>query len=120
MVIITSLLTAPTAPPEAFNITVINTTALDLSWDAPPEDQRNGDITNYTLSCDEMVGDSSLLVDTIPFPLLVAETGSVSLVYDGFRPGTPITCSVRASNFAGTGPPAIETVTTLEERKLKI
>ena len=109
---------APTAPPDNFTIEVINSTTLELSWDPPPADQQNGAITNYTVSCNELVGGSSSLVTTIEFPRVIAENGSVYLILEGFRPGTPITCTVSASNFAGTGPVATRTQTTLEERKL--
>ncbi len=63
-----------------------------------------------------MVDGAYLTVTTITFLPPVPENDTVSSELDGFRPGTPITCNVSASNFAGTGPPAIETVTTIEER----
>ena len=60
-----------------------------------------------------------MLITSIKFPLVVAENSSVSLTYDTFRPGTPVSCSVSASNFAGTGPAATATATTLEAREYR-
>ena len=79
-----SLFIAPTAPPENFIITVINSTALELQWDLPPEEHRNGIIVGYTLSCEEMISDEYLLVISPDFPLIVNENGSVSLILNGF------------------------------------
>ena len=111
------LFIAPTAPPENFIITAINSTALQLQWDLPPEEHRNGIIIRYTLSCEEMISDEYLLVTSPDFPLIVNENGSVSLVLNGFRPGTPINCTVSASNAAATGPSTTSSATTDEERE---
>ena len=108
---------APTAPPDNFTISVISSTALNMSWNLPPKEYQNGAITNYTLTCNETVGDVSLLVNS-SFPMLITQNDSMSIVRSGFRPGTLITCSVSASNHAGTGPPATSSATTDEEREL--
>ena len=95
-----SVFIAPTAPPENFIIIVINSTALKLQWDLPPEEHRNGIIIAYTLSCEEMISDEYLLVSSPDFPLIVTENGPVSLILNGFRPGTAFNCAVSASNLA--------------------
>ena len=64
-----------------------------------------------------MISDEYLLVSSPDFPLIVNENGSVSLILNGFRPGTPINCTVSASNVAATGPSITSSAITDEERK---
>ena len=64
-----------------------------------------------------MINDEYLLVTSPDFPLIVNENGSVSLILNGFRPGTPINCTVSATNLAATGPSTTNSATTDEERK---
>ena len=64
-----------------------------------------------------MISDEYLLVTSPDFPLIVNENGSVSLILNGFRPGTPINCTVSASNSAGIGPSTTSSTITDEERK---
>ena len=90
---------------------------MELQWDLPPEEHRNGIIISYTLSCEEMINDQYLLVTSPDFPLIVNENGSVSLILNGFRPGTPVNCTVSATNLAATGPSTTSSATTDEERE---
>ena len=62
-----------------------------------------------------MISDEYLLVTSPDFPLIVNNNGSVSLILNGFRPGTPINCTVSASNLAATGPSTTSSATTEEE-----
>ena len=64
-----------------------------------------------------MISEEYLLVSSPDFPLIVNENGSVSLILNGFKPGTPINCTVSASNAAGTGPSTTSSATTDEERE---
>ena len=64
-----------------------------------------------------MISDEYLLVTSPDFPLIVNNNGSVSLILNGFRPGTPINCTVSASNAAGIGPSITSSAITDEERK---
>ena len=107
---------APTASPTNFVISSVNSTALSLAWNPPPQEHRNGLIIKYTLTCYETVNGSSYLVKSPVFPYTVNNNNSsVDLVLNGFRPGTIINCSVTASNEAGTGPAAHDDAITQEE-----
>ena len=106
---------APTAPPTNFVISSVNSTALSLAWNPPPQEHRNGLIIKYTLTCYETVNGSSYLVTSPIFPYTVNNNGSIDLVLNGFRPGTIINCSVTASNDAGTGPAAHDDTITQEQ-----
>ena len=108
---------APTAPPENFVMSAINSTAISFQWELPPVDQRNGIITRYTLSCQEYIKQMFYSLDA-SFPLDIYENTSISLVINEFRPGTLIACTVTSSNEAGTGPPAYFNISTVEQGKL--
>ena len=64
-----------------------------------------------------MISDEYLLVTSPDFPLIVNKNGSVSLILNGFRPGTAFNCTVSASNLAATGPSTTSSATTDEERE---
>ena len=116
--LISLYIVAPTAPPSDFAITSVNATSLSMDWSPPPLEDRNGEITNYTLTCFETVGGEVMTVTTPQFPITVETDDALTL--NGFRPGTFINCSIAASNVAGMGPPAIDDITTEEQRRLLI
>ncbi len=68
--------------------------------------QRNGNITNYTLTCEP----------TIPSVLPFTVT-DLSTTVEGFTPYTNYTCQVLGRNTAGEGPPASNTIQTPEDGK---
>ena len=41
--------TAPTAPPTAFHLVVLNSTAIEVQWESPPYDHINGVLRGYKL-----------------------------------------------------------------------
>ena len=75
---------------------------VTFSWAPPDVALRNGEITEYTITCDS---DGSRAVS-----VTVAEAGSHNV--EGFSPSTTYNCSVVATNSAGSGPPASLTFTT--------
>ena len=91
---------APTGGPVGLEA-VPSSTGLQLSWSPPEPQLRNGEITSYTISCSS----SSSSTDT---------TSITEYIVTGLSPNTEYTCSVRATNSAGTGPPETVTATTLE------
>ena len=114
------LLIAPTAPPENFMMSAINSTAILFQWELPPVDKRNGIITRYTLNCQEYINQMFYSINT-SFPLDIYENNSISLVIDKFRPGTLIACTVTSSNErGGAGVPAYSNVTTNEQGKFQM
>ena len=83
-----------------------------FSWDLPLIGE---DVTNYTLICYEIINDISYLVDS---PFAVDMKDSVNLILNKFRPGTPLNCSLDATNNIGTGSPIFGTTITHEQGNL--
>ena len=95
---------APTGGPDGLEAAP-SSTSLQLSWSPPKPPLRNGEITSYTISCSSS-SSSSPSTDT---------TSDTEYTVTGLSPNTEYTCSVRATNSAGTGPPETVTETTLED-----
>ena len=80
---------------------------VQLSWEPPALLNRNGDITNYNLTC--MAG----------MNIVTANYNSAgTYILSGFEALTTYTCRVHARNSAGGGPPATLTATTMEDGML--
>ena len=99
----------PPGSPLNFTLSKINSTAIMLSWIQPLVGE---DITNYNLSCYEMINGIFYFVDSF---LVVSANRSINVVLNNFRPGTPIDCSVKAISNIGAGKSAFGTTTTYEE-----
>ena len=98
---------APSGSPEKFEA-VAGQRQVVFTWSPPPVTQRNGVITNYTLSCS-------------PSPSSLPQSPSsqsVSLTVTGFSPNTLYSCSLVATNSQGSGPPSNISFTTLEDCKI--
>ena len=81
-------------------------TMLHFSWDPPPENKQNGNITNYRLSC-----------NPDPFggvPKVFHQSSNVDVILDGFKPATRYQCRVSAGTPAGYGPDDTMPIMTLE------
>ena len=77
---------------------------VQFSWEPPALLNRNGDITNYNLTC--IAGMS----------IVTANYNSAgTYILSGFEALTTYTCRVHARNSAGGGPPATLTATTMED-----
>ena len=81
----------------------LNNTVLSLMWEPVDEDEQNGDILSYTLTCS--------IGSDVAFELNVtATTEEIELgVYEA---DTTYSCEIYASNSVGNGPSATITVTT--------
>ena len=93
---------APSGAPENFDASIENTVATFI-WDPPAEDEQNGDIVSYFLSCN--------IGSTVQFQLNL--TDSVEEVAVGvYETSSTYTCTISASNSAGEGPTASDSFTT--------
>ena len=79
-------------------------TNVTFSLSEPAPGHRNGNITSYTITCQQS-GTNHALIQKI-----VDMAGSVTV--EGFRPYVDYTCSVTASNSQGPGPAATESFKT--------
>ena len=87
-------------------VTASGSRALQLSWDPPEEDKRNGEITGYQVECNGIMPLNDITGNTI--------------TVENLTPITSYDCSVSASNVAGNGPNASITGTTAEEGKQSV
>ena len=97
------VLTGPTAAPEDFNITAVGPTSLLFSWSPPPEEERNGIIILYNLTCQAQTHNISMIFSTAGVRLL-----------DGFRPATAYNCSLYSATSGGSGPQISHTIATFD------
>jgi len=94
--------TAPTGAPVNF-FAALNNTVLSLMWEPVNEDEQNGEILSYTLTC-SIGSDVAFELD------LTATVEEIELgVYEA---DATYSCEIYASNSAGNGPSATITVTT--------
>ena len=97
---------APTGPPLGLTTEAIGARNISFTWQPPEPHLQNGKIIFHTIACSP--------IPLSPFPL-VTETKTV--MFGGFSPFTTYSCSVRATNSAGTGPPAYVNITTADDCK---
>ena len=98
--------TAPSGPPQGFSVSFTEPHTGTLSWAAPAEEDQNGVITGYTLSC---------LPGLRGLPAVYSTSGSYT--FDTFTPAMAYSCLVYASTVVGEGPSANITFTTPEDGK---
>ena len=72
----------------------VNGTSITLTWSSPLEEERNGIIISYTVSCSGGSGDNFLVTLN---PIFVIQFYSLC-------PNTEYSCSVAASTAVGIGP----------------
>lgn len=78
-------------------------TVLSFTWDPPAEDQHNGEIVSYFISCS--IGDEVELELNL--------TADVEEITVGvYKADSTYTCEIYAATSAGGGPTATRTVTT--------
>ena len=80
--------------------------SLSFSWNPPPAETQNGVITSYTLTCQP---DESVL------NLPATYTGTGPYTITDFSAGSVYNCSVYASTAGGSGPPALQSITTPDD-----
>ena len=105
-----SVLTAPEGPPTNFHVVVLNSTAVEVFWDAPLRNLQNGAILGYNVSVLPQGGTES----QYEFPNSTAF--EVATIIGGLAPSTMYSFSVIAYNRAGHSPwTAYLRVTTYDE-----
>ena len=99
----------PSAPPNNLRVTNYDSRSVHLSWDPPPAEQHNGQLTGYIIKVKYQIGTEARS------PLTADGT---SKRVDGLKPNTKYTFQVRAMTAAGSGPPASIQKCTAEEGKM--
>ena len=100
---------APTGPPTSFELVVINSTAIEATWELPAINLRNGFIRGYRL----FVLSRGREMRNITIP----NNGTLAYIVGGLERATPYTISVLAYTIAD-GPRSIYlTAITLCKKK---
>lgn len=89
-----TFIVVPTAAPQSFTGTP-STTSIDFSWEPPVAEERNGNITTYTVFI-------TSLVDPNDYHELV--TSAESLLVESLQPYTTYECVIAANTSVGMGP----------------
>ena len=97
----------PSDPPQDF-IAIPDGTSIQFSWSPPATADRNGIITDYTLTCMSIVAGVNAVI-----MMTYAEAGNYTL--GGLRSATEYNCSVFASNGIADGPSVSISVSTSDE-----
>ena len=100
---------APSAPPEAVTVDEIYPDSIELSWNPPPPQNHNGEITGYNITVTATNNGITFTVFSV----------ANSTVIGSLTPFTTYIYSVAAVTNAGTGPfSSPNTVTTAESGTL--
>ena len=86
------LLLVPSGPPANFTLSPLSSTSVQLSWDLPLPEHRNGIVRQYTVHVELPVGE-----------ILTYMTSSTSYAVSSLRPYTTYFFSVAAVTI-GAGP----------------
>ena len=97
-----SVLTAPEGPPTNFHVVVLNSTAVEVFWDAPLRNLQNGEILGYIVSVLPQGGTES----QYDFPTNSTDFEVAKLI-GGLAPSTTYSFSAIAYNRAGHSPRTI-------------
>lgn len=84
----------PTSPPTGFSVSVLNSTDVLLTWNAPPVSEQNGIIIKYNVSV--------TLVETEEVISFVTSSNTVTV--SELLPYTTYHCTVSAHTSVGGGP----------------
>ena len=84
----------PSGPPQSFTGTP-NITSIQFSWRPPIAEERNGDITGYTIFITSLIDPSDSQELT---------TSSENLLAESLQPFTTYECAIAASTRVGLGP----------------
>ena len=88
----------PTAPPTSFHVVVLNTTAIEVQWDLPLYQHRNGIIRGYKLFVQQQ-GRQERTIN-------IAGNDTTEYIVSGLEPGTAYIVSALAYTV-GDGPRSI-------------
>ena len=92
-------LTEPTGPPTSFHVVVLNTTAIEVQWNLPLRQLRNGIIRGYKLFVQQQRGRQERIIN-------IAGSGTTEYIVSGLEPGTAYVVSALAYTV-GDGPRSI-------------
>ena len=96
---------APSGPPLMFRASPQSRT-VTFSWRPVDEQQQNGLITNYTITCTPPI--------TINIPVNT-NMDLFTVTHQGFTPVTQYSCSIIAMTVVGSGPSATLAFTTMDD-----
>ena len=100
-----SHLTEPTGPPTSFHVVVLNTTAIEVQWNLPLFQLRNGIIRGYRLFIQQQEEEQERTIN-------IVGNDTTEYIISGLEPGTAYIVSALAYTV-GDGPRSIHlTVST--------
>ena len=105
------MLAGPSSPPTGFQVIATSPTSIQFYWSPPLEDDHNGVITSYILTCQSEV-------ESVPATFQMSYPTAGSYNVSGFSPTITYNCSVYAVTAAGRGPSTSHTVTMPDDGKL--
>ena len=107
------ILAGPSSPPTRFQVFATSPTSIQSYWSPPPEDDQNGVITSYVLTCQPEA-------ESVPATFQMSYPTAGSYNVSGFSPTITYNCSVYAVTAAGRGPSTSHTVTMPDDGKLYV
>ena len=99
--------TVPSAPPRDLTLNPQDPRTLNLTWQPPPEDDRNGIITGYVVNITGQTVQEQYFY----------QTPNTSLVVESLHPYYSYVCGVAAETTAGRGPFIFKVVQLPEDSK---
>ena len=87
----------PTGAPDNFNATAGTSTSIEASWQLPPDDSRNGNITGFKLFYQKSGSETSTM-------LTIQNQGTLSKNVTGLEKYTEYEFQVLAYTSVGDGP----------------
>ena len=116
---------APSGTPEWLTVRGSLPTSVQLSWGAVPKDQRNGEITGYSIQVEgpdttrNVTRKTTTVSDWMHSLMEDAYTSESDEVSD-LRPSTEYTFSVSAKTVAGSGPAISVSFVTPQEGEVSM
>ena len=107
--VVLSSFSAPSAAPVNVTGAVVNSTSAFFTFESPSDDDLNGVLVGFTITCIPYFSGLSTITTTISI------TTGGSLTVTELQPGTPYTCGVAANNSHGSGPTEDVFILTPEE-----
>ena len=99
---------APIGPPRNFNVVIVNSRTLKLTWNPPVEELQNGLIQQYVISI--------MTVETERVDSRTIDTSVHRLVVNNLHPFYTYNCSILAATV-GNGPSAMAVTRLPEDSK---
>lgn len=101
----------PSQPPTNFAVSVLYSSSIFLSWNAPPIQNQNGLITLYHLNLTSLINGYSIFYTSY----------NTTIQINGLSAYTTYSCMVAAETSIGRGPyTTVITFTTMEDGMFKL